>query len=177
MPIVDPRIDGYEKTITDRFGHRVPWKAYWVPNNWMTITASLPWVYSDIINVKKVMDIDGVEYPERKPKYTDNDHILIFPQDVDGICPRSWIEVTWPFIEKFRSAFTLYPEQAGLYKNITLIGHPNVTPHIDDEYVEAILNSSWRNVERILCRSSERLSEILQSRIDDNVFFRGENEE
>lgn len=182
MPVIDPVQDygSYENAIKALIGHGVPWYVQWAPFNWVMLKTSLPWVYSDIINNKKVKAADYGEdpknYPVPTPKYTDNDHILIFPQDHNEICPRSWMEAAWPFIARFRSAFTLYPEQAALYTNITLIGHPDVSPHINDEYAEAITKSDWRNVERIWCRSSEQLQTILQMRIEDGQFFRGKDE-
>jgi len=175
MPRIDPTIDGYEATIIRLVGHGIPWKVQWAPFNWVKIKTSLPWVHSSIINNKKVQaaDYDGdpYNYPVQEPEYHDNDHILIFPQDTNGVCPLAWIEAAWPFITKFRSDFTLYPEQAALYSNITLIGHPDVVPHIDTEYVAAITKSEWRNVERIACRNSSQLREILQTRIENGHFF------
>lgn len=182
MPTIFPIQDfgSYENAIKSLIGSGIPWHVQWAPFNWVKIKTSLPWVYSNIINNEKAKADDyggdSKRYPIPSPLYTDNDHILIFPQDANNICPRAWIEAAWPFIAKFRSAFTMYPEQAGLYTNITLIGHPDVEPHIDAEYVEAITNSDWRSVERIFCRSGEQLREILQARINDGRFFRGKNE-
>jgi hypothetical protein len=178
MSTIDPTVKGYEQTIRDLLGNSIPWHVHWNTENWLVIRTSLPWVCSSHINNERLTleDYSKGRRPPSEPKYTDNDHILIFPQDTNGICPLAWVEAAWPFIAKFRSGLTMYPEQAALYSNITLIGHPDVDPHIDAEYVDAIRETSWRKIERVWCRNSKQLREILQSRINDNVFFRDKDE-
>ena len=104
------------------------------------------------------------------------DHILLFPQGTDGLCPRSWMEAAWSYISHFRSGITFYPQVALLYSAVTVIGDPTIQPAVSSEIENALSDASWRQVERINCRSADALAQELNRRIELNAPFLGQSE-
>lgn len=163
--------DGLCKTfITERVGGGVYWDTYWeVSNhndpdkgNWIFIHTSRPWVFKRIQKDRNKIEIS----------FSDNNHIMLFPQDVKGICPRAWLEAAWPFIAHFRSNFTLYPQLAFFYRKVTIIGHPHVQPSVSQGLENELRElGRQRQVERIWCRNAKELAKILLERIEHNIPF------
>ena len=166
---LDPRSEGYDVTIKNRLGDFTLWHVQWKPDIWMKIRTHLTPVYTQ----GPITDEEtGVE------QYVDDgDHILLFPMDPEGLCPRAWFEAAWAFLEHFRSNFCFYPQEAFMYKNITLIGQPLGTRRgVGQEIEDALKSKKWRRVERIWCTSAEDLEAVLERRIEEAVRFRGDDE-
>jgi hypothetical protein len=172
---VDPSSEGYEDTIKNRLGHFSLWHLTWDPRNWLKIRTSKEWVYSIIPQPE--VEAAGEEDVEDEPCMDDGDHILLFPMDYDGLCPRVWFKAAWAFLEHFRSNFCFYPQEAFMYKKVTLIGRPLNTRFGVAQEIEADLKAAdWRQVERIWCASAQDLESVLQQRIDQGLRFRGRDE-
>jgi hypothetical protein len=146
--------------INDALGANAALKVSWSSNNWVKLRESQDWVYA---------------YPDPEDRsvasQTDGDHILLFPQDGEQLCPRAWMEAAWPFVEHFRSNISFYPQAGFSYRRVTFIGHPDVQPSFGPDVEEALSASSWRTVERIPCRNADELHEELATRIKENVRF------
>jgi hypothetical protein len=147
-------------------GNDRPWRVH-SDSQWVVIRASRPWVFRR-------------PDPEERDRnlYTDGDHILLFPQDREGMCPRTWLAAAWPFLEHFRSNFTFYPPAAYIYNYVTLIGPPSgdrfgIAPALEDLFRQA----PWRRVERLATRKAAELKDILQQRIDKGERFSGSETE
>ncbi len=156
-----------EGAVNARFGFHAPWHASWEPGNWFVLRAnSPPWVYAQ------------TDPEDQETRFAeDGDHILLFPQDRDGLCPRAWLDAAWPFLEHFRSNFSFWPQEAFVYKKVTLVGPPVGTRlGIRTEIEQALKEADFRAVERIWFSSSDKLAGILQKRIDEGVRFRGQDE-
>ena len=150
--------EGYQQAIERRIGAVDVVHIDWEPRNWVRMRASQPWVYRD-------------------GEINDGDHILLFPQAPSGLCPPSWLEVAWPFLERFRSYISFYPQAAAIYRYVTLIGRPlDQQLGISTEVEDALKRNEWRRVERILCRDADQLGFILRRRLMEGVPFRGRDE-
>jgi hypothetical protein len=165
---LNPSAEGYETTIKNRLGDFGLWHVFWNKGNWMVIRTSKEWVYLQ----RPVREEEEAEqYPD------DGDHILVFPMDREGLCPRAWFEAAWPFLEHFRSNFCFYPQEAFMYKRITLVGPPLGTRQgVAQEVEDALKSKEWRQVERIWCTSADDLKKVLQRRVEDGLRFRGDDE-
>ena len=161
-----------KNAIESRLGTFSLWRAVWDPGNWINLRASRPWVFRQEAPRK-----DTTDTLLEEPYAHDGDHMLLFPEDPEGLCPRAWVEAAWPFLEHFRSNFGFHLQEAFIYTNVTLIGHPLGTRHgIGQDVEEELKKANWRRVERIWCTSAEELATVLQHRVENNVRFAGEDE-
>ena len=146
------------------FGHQV-WHASWVRDNAFGFRVdTLPFLYGDLSDNPD--EVNAADY------LNDGDHMLLFPQDKDGLCPRAWLDAAWPFLEKFRSNFGFHPQEAFAYRKVTLIGKPLGNRFGVSQFVEDTLRSAdWRKVERIFCESTDELKADLQRRIESDWPF------
>ncbi len=114
--------------------------------NWIWFRGSKPWVYTQAL----VPETD-------ETTLNDGDHILLFPQDDSGLCPRSWVNATWPYLEKFRSNFSFFAREAEFYYHVTLIGKvDNGRLGISAAIEEALRQNPKRKVTRINCTPARR---------------------
>jgi hypothetical protein len=134
-------------------------KVIWQNNNHVQIRDSLDYVYA------------YGEETDEEPRFTDGDHILLFPQDSESLCDPEWLLAAYPFLNRFRSNFTFYPQQALLYKKVTIVGHPDVYPRIDPAMEEFFHGFEHLRVERIANATASELAEILDERIESGVQF------
>lgn len=146
--------------IESRVGVHAVWHASWWFNNVFAFRVDTePFLYGDL-------SAEPADYAN------DGDHILLFPVDADGLCPRTWVESAWPFLEKFRSNFGFHPQEAFLYRKVTLIGQPlNTRLGVGPDVERALREASWRAVERIPCTTADELETELQKRIDLGLPF------
>jgi len=86
------------------------------------------------------------------------------------------MEAAWSYISHFRSGITFYPQVALLYSAVTVIGDPTIQPAVSSEIENALSDASWRQVERINCRSADALAQELNRRIELNAPFLGQSE-
>jgi hypothetical protein len=130
-------------------------------SNWIYLRASKPWVYTQALT-------EGEEYTS----LNDGDHILLFPQDETGLCPRSWFNAAWTYLETFRSNFSFFPKEAEFYYHITLVGKATGNRYGISSEIEALLRSETRRkITRIECANADELSEALSRRITAGVAF------
>lgn len=169
---LDPNNEGYKRTINSRLkGDFTRWHVVWKQKHWIKIRVGSKWLYAQE-PVPAEEDVEPEQY-----MVDDGDHILVFPMDHEGLCPRAWIEAAWTFLEHFRSNFCFYPQEAFMYKNVTLIGQPLGTRYgIAQEVEDALRDNEWRHVERIWCTSADDLKGVLQRRIDEGMHFREKDE-
>jgi hypothetical protein len=171
---IDRNVEKCDAAIDGRLGGFFnPWHAVWVPQNWIWLGTSLPYVFQTVYPTSQ----DDKPLPGFEKLLDDGDHVLLFPQDGQGLCPRIWFESAWSFLGHFRSNFAYYPQAAFLYKQITLIGKPvgnrlGYGPEVEEELRKA----DYRRVERIWITSGGELAEVLQRRIDEGVRFRDKDE-
>ena len=171
---IDRNVEGCDGAIDSRLGGFFnPWHATWFQGNWIWLGASLPYVFQTVYPTNE----SDQPLPGFEKLLDDGDHVLLFPQDSQSLCPRSWFASAWPFLSHFRSNFAYYPQVAFAYKRITLIGKPagnrfGYGPEVEQELKKA----DYRRVERIWITSSSELANILQRRIDEGIRFRGEDE-
>jgi len=166
---IDFTQETHQQAIQNRLGAFSPVRVGWTPSHLMEMRASLPWVFS--------LPAERGEKRALQTEVNDGDHILLFPQDADGLCPRAWLDAAWPFLQRFRANFSLYPQAVLLYTHVTLIGLPLGTRlGISAEFEEALRRDEWHKVERIRCSNAEELQAILQRRVEKGVPFRGEDE-
>ncbi|MCD4738212.1 MAG: hypothetical protein K8R89_03005 [Anaerolineae bacterium] len=173
---LDPNDEGYEDTIKNRLGDFALWRiVVWDPSHWMMIRVGNSQLYTQRsivgVEVKELEEVAAAQYVD------DGDHILFFPMDQKGLCPRAWFEAAWSFLEHFRSNFCFYPQEAFMYKNVTLIGPPLGTRRgVAQEIEDVLKDNDWRQVERIWCSSAYDLEAVLKRRIKEGVRFRGKDE-
>lgn len=161
--IIDLTIQSYNQAIDARLGQFGTWSVVWHPGHIFFISASLPWLFA------------GPRQDEREndnPELNDGYHMILFPQDNEGLCPRAWLEAAWPYLEKFRSNFGFHFYEALLYKKVTLIGLPlgnrfGVSQEVEDE----LRQDPNRQVERIPCQNAEELAKALQKRMKTNLRY------
>lgn len=135
-------------------------------SNGFYMHTSKPFVFTQSLSQENLRNED------EQTGITDGDHILLFPQDNEGICPRSWIMAAYPYLEKFRSNFSFFPLEAEMYYNITLIGMPTGDRlGISKEVEEELKSADWRKVTRIECSNAEELEKALNKRIKANKAF------
>jgi hypothetical protein len=166
---LNPNDEGYEGTIKNRLGDFPVWHVVtWNRGHWIKARAGSDHLYAQR-SVEEAAPADL--------RVDDGDHILFFPMDHEGLCPRSWIEAAWPFLEHFRSNFCFYPQEAFMYRQVTLLGPPLGTRRgIGREVEDALGATDWRQVERIWCTSAGDLAGVLARRMEEDVRFRGEDE-
>ncbi|HET90505.1 MAG TPA: hypothetical protein ENN99_07185 [Chloroflexi bacterium] len=171
---LNPNHEGYEQTIKNHLGDFPLWRVVtWNQGHWLKIRVGSEWLYTQGPIIKETADAEV----EIEKYVEDGDHMLFFPMDQEGLCPRAWFEAAWSFIEHFRSNFCFYPQEAFMYKTITLIGRPVGTRYgIAQEIEDALRDSNWRQVERIWCTSADDLRRVLQRRIEEGTRFRGRDE-
>jgi hypothetical protein len=130
--------------------------------NWILIRGSKPWVYTQTLSPVEA----------ERENLNDGDHILLFPQDENNICPRSWIIAAWPYLEKFRSNFSFFPKEAEFYYHVTLVGKATGDRYgISAEIENLLRDEARRKVTRIECASAEELSAALDRRITAGKAF------
>jgi hypothetical protein len=178
---VNPFAEGYETAIDNRLGTSTPWHAFWEPWNWILLRTSLPWLFAQYTKQGEVQpegvpkDVPPTMYVP--PLYSDNDHVLLFPQDAEGLCPQGWLDAAYSFLARFRSNLSFYPQLAFAYRKVTLIGPPVGTAlGIGPDVEKALKDGAERQVERIWVTSADSLAGILKARIADGVPFRGKDE-
>lgn len=132
------------------------------PGNWTWLRGSKPWVYTQSLAPAEA----------DRELLNDGDHILLFPQDQNDLCPRSWVNAAWPYLEKFRSNFSFFPKEAEFYYHVTLIGKSTGDRFgISDEIERLLREAPRRKVTRINCTNAEELGQALQRRIDAGSAF------
>lgn len=130
--------------------------------NWVALRGSKPWVYTQTLDSEE----------DARANLNDGDHVLLFPQDDDDLCPRSWLMAAWPYIQKFRSNFSFFPKEAEFYYHITLVGKATGDRYGISADIENTLRSETRRqVTRIECANAEELSMALDRRIQAGRAF------
>jgi hypothetical protein len=101
----------------------------------------------------------------------DGDHFLLFPQTIERIAPRAWIDAAWPFIAHFRSNFGFYLGEALLYSRVTIVGSPTPNPAVTEEEEQFLKQDESRLVERLPATSGDNLRQVLDWGVSHDVRF------
>jgi len=101
----------------------------------------------------------------------DGDHFLLFPQTIERLAPRAWIEAAWSFITHFRSNFGFYLGEALLYSRVAIIGSTTRNPAVTEEEEQFLKQDESRLVERIPATSGDNLRQILDWGKDHDIRF------
>jgi hypothetical protein len=118
----------------------------------------------------------------------DHRHYLLFGQTRDRITPKSWLDATWKFIQRFRCNFGMFITEAMLYDKVTIVGADDIPVPVsrkDQQFLEKYTGyieqedgtkKQWRQVERLNVANAAQLAALLQDRIDRGVCFEGPGE-